>query len=146
MANVWRGEDPLVELRAGRRSPPVPKKILIVDAYPHSLEGLKHSLASTGGRVDTAADSWEAIKKGKEGGFEVAIIDLDLPPLPGLGLNGWDLVRILRGLNPVTSIIVVSADGSAEVRARAAELRVSKFLEKPIDLAELKELVRRVGA
>ncbi|MFQ5520190.1 MAG: response regulator [Candidatus Methylomirabilia bacterium] len=129
----------------GRQSAAVQKKILIVDAYPHSLEGLKYSLASTGGRIETAADGWEAIKKGKEGGFEVAIIDLDLPPLSGLGLNGWDLMRILRSFNPAMAIIAVCADGSVEVRAQAAQLGVSRFLEKPIDLAELRELVRAVG-
>jgi len=120
------------------------KRILIVDAYLHSLQGLRSSLIDGGWKVETATDSWQAIRKVKETPFELAIIDLGLPPAYGLTLNGWDLVRIVRPLHPGISVIVVSEDGSPEVKAQAERLKVSEFFEKPIDLAQLKAAVSKL--
>ncbi len=44
-----------------------PIRILIVDAYGHSREGLRVSLLGGGCQVETASGCWEAIKKVKEG-------------------------------------------------------------------------------
>ncbi len=117
------------------------KKILVVDDDRHCREGLQVSLLGAGYTVETAADSWQAIKKMKECPCEVAIIDLDLPPVHGFALSGWDLVRIFRIFNPAIAIVVVGAEGSKDVKAQAEQLKVSEFLEKPISPARLKAIV-----
>jgi len=94
----------------------VEKRILVVDDDLHSREGLRASL--------------------------IAIIDLDLPPVHGVTVSGWDLARIFRAYHPAISIIVVSAEDRDAVRAEAEQLRVSEFLEKPINPAQLKMIVR----
>jgi CheY-like chemotaxis protein len=132
----------LVGVLENRPPTTVQKRIFLVDNYRHSREGLKNSLLGWGYKVETAADSWEAIKKMKESLFEVAIIDLDLPPVHGVAMSGWDLVRIFRAFNPAVSIILVSPEGGADVKARAEQLKVSEFLEKPITPAKLKAIVR----
>src|SRR3989304_1024134 len=91
------------------KSAPVGKKILVVDDDLHSREGLRASLQGEGYRVETAADSWQAIKQIKECRFDVAILDLDLPPVHGVTVSGWDLARIFRAYHPAISIIVISA-------------------------------------
>lgn len=116
------------------------KKILLVDAYRHSREGLRTWLLAGGYRVETAADSWQAIKKMKDGLFDVAILDLDLPPVHGVAVSGWDLVRIFRAFNPTVSIILIGSEGGSE--AQAERLKVSEFLEKPVTPATLKAIVR----
>ncbi len=118
------------------------KRILVVDDDLHSREGLKASLLGEGYVVETAADGWQAFKKMKEGPFEVAIIDLDLPPVHGVAMNGWDLVRIFRVYNPAISIILVSAEEGREIQAQAEQLKVSEYLEKPITPTRLKAIVR----
>ncbi|MBI3015956.1 MAG: response regulator [Candidatus Tectomicrobia bacterium] len=133
-----------MDVKLGGRSVAAQRRILIVDPYLHSLEGLRWSLAHGGWKVETATDGWQAIKKVKENQFEVAIIDLGLPPVHGLTMSGWDLVRIFRAFHPRISIIVVSADAGPEVKAQAELLKVSEFLEKPIDLAQLKAVVSRL--
>ncbi|MFQ5847209.1 MAG: response regulator [Candidatus Methylomirabilales bacterium] len=120
----------------------VQKKILVVDDERHSREGLRVSLLGAGHIVETAADSWQAIKKIKEYPFEVAIIDLDLPPVHGVALSGWDLVRIVRAFNPASAIVVVGAEETRDMKAYAEQLEVSAFLEKPISPARLKAIVR----
>lgn len=121
------------------------KKILVVDDDRHCRDGLRDSLLGAGHSVETAADSWEAIKKVKERLFEVAIIDLDLPPVLGVAMSGWELVRIFRAFNPGIAVIVVGAEENRQVKARAAQLEVSEFLEKPISPARLKTIVRTLG-
>lgn len=117
------------------------KKILVVDDDHHSREGLRVSLLGAGYTVETAADSLQAIMKMKESPCEVAIVDLDLPPVHGVSMSGWDLVRIFRAFNPAVAIVVVGAEESKEVRNQAARLKVSEFLEKPISPTQLKAIV-----
>ena len=118
------------------------RNILLVDDYRHSLEGLRDAFTSVGWSVATAGDSWQALRMIRDGGFDVAVIDLDLPPVHGVTMSGWDLVRICRVFNPEVPIVVVSADGGPEVRILGERLMVAKLFVKPIDVAELKVTVR----
>ncbi len=121
-------------------------KILIVDAYGHSREGLRVSLLGGGCHVETASGSWEAIKKIKDGGFNVAVVDADLPPAHGVAMTGWDLARILRAFSPALAVVVVTAESGPEVRAQAERLGVTRLLEKPINPRELRALLQTLNA
>lgn len=120
----------------------VTKRILVVDDDLHSREGLRDSLRAEGFKVEAAADGWEAIRKVKEARFDIAIIDLDLPPVHGVSVSGWDLARIFRAYHPAISLIVITAEEADVLRAEAEQMRVSQFLEKPINPARLKMIVR----
>ncbi len=108
----------------------------------HSREGLRDTLLSEGYRVDSSADSWQAIRKIKECPFDIAIIDLDLPDVHGVAVTGWDLVRIFRAYHPAISLIVIGAEDGKAMRAQAEQLRISEFLVKPISPSQLKGIVR----
>lgn len=123
-----------------------PTRILIVDAYGHSREGLRVSLLGGGCQVETASGSWEAIKKIKDGGFNVAVVDANLPPAHGVAMTGWDLARILRAFSPALAVVVVTAESGPEVRAQAERFGVSRLLEKPINPRELRALLQTLGA
>ena len=119
-----------------------PMGILVVDAYSHSREGLSDSLRTGGYRVDAAAGGWEAIQKAKDGRFGLAIIDLDLPPVPGVVMSSWDLIRIIRALHPGVALILVTAEWCPELRQAADALHRALLLEKPIHPGALRALVR----
>jgi CheY-like chemotaxis protein len=122
--------------------PRAEKRILVVEDDLHSREGLRDSLRADGFKVEAAADSWEAILKMKQRCFDIAIIDIDLPPIHGVNITGWDVARILRAFNSSISLIVVSAHATDIDRAEAEQMRVAQFLEKPISPARLKSIVR----
>ena len=122
--------------------PAEPARILVVDAYGHSREGLSASLRVGGYRVETAAGSWEAIQKAKDGHFGLAIIDVDLPPAHGVVMSGWDLARIFRAFHPGAAIILVTAEWRPELRAQAEGLHRARLVEKPIHPGELRALVK----
>lgn len=128
-------------MRQRERSVRSEKRILVVDDDFHSREGLRLSLIEEGYVVETAADGWEAFKKLKEGPFEVAIIDLDLPTVHDVTLSGWDVARFCRAYYPTISIMVVSEAAGREVRGQAEQFKVSALLRKPIDPVQLKAIV-----
>ncbi len=121
------------------------KRILIVDDDLHSREGLRDTLLGEGYLVETSADSWQAIQKIKEGIFDIAIIDLDLPAFHGVVVTAWDLARIFRAYHPAISIIVVGAEEGRTVRVQVEKLKVSEFLVKPISPSKLKAIVRTLN-
>ena len=118
------------------------KRILITEDHQHSREGLRDTLLREGYVVETAADSWQAIRKIKESAFDIAIIDLDLATLHGVIVTAWDLVRIFRACDPAISIIVLGAEAENSVRAEAKQLGVSEVLVKPINPTQLKGVVK----
>ena len=115
------------------------KNVLIVEDDMNSREGLKSMLGMYGYNADTSQDGLQAIKKIKENFFEVAVIDINLPPVMNVEINGWDLIRIFRSFNPSIDIIVVS--GEKGVQARAQQFNLAGCLEKPIRPAHLKSLM-----
>lgn len=124
----------------------VAKSVLVVEDDRHSRQGLRDGLVHRGYAVETAADGWQAIKTIRERSFEAAIVDLDLPPVHGVDVGGWDLVRIFRAYNPSIAIIVVSAVHDAALQLNAERLRVAAFLEKPISLVEVAAILRGIAS
>jgi CheY-like chemotaxis protein len=119
-------------------------RVLVVEDDRHSREGLRGLLRAGGYRVETAADGWEAIEHIKEGQYDFAIVDLDLPVVRGVAVDGWDVARIVRAFHPEVAVVLVSARGGADVETRARQLHVNAFLEKPINLAVLREAMTQL--
>ncbi len=119
-----------------------PVRVLIVEGYGQSREGLTYSLRSQGLGVETAAEYMEAIRKMKDGGYGVAIIDVDLPASRNGELTGWDLARIFRALHPRAALVLVTTEWHAELGSEAERLRDCCLIEKPINPAELRAMVR----
>jgi DNA-binding response OmpR family regulator len=117
-------------------------KVLIVEGYGHSREGLTASLRSSGLAVETAAEYLEAIRKIRSGHFAVAIIDVDLAASPTSQLTGWGLARIFRALHPGGTLVLVTAEWSPDLRAEADRLPDCTVIEKPINPAELRAMLR----
>jgi CheY-like chemotaxis protein len=118
------------------------ERILLVDAYGHSREGLSASLRGGGYGVETAAGVWEAIEKAKEARFGLAIIDVELPPAPGVAMNGWELAGIIRTFHPGAALILVTVEWRPDLKAQAEGLHRARLVEKPIHPGELRALVK----
>ena len=112
----------------------------------HSRKGLQDSLLTDGHGVEAVSDGWQAFRKIKEGVFDLAIVDLELPPVLGVAMTGWDLVRILRAYFPGIPIVVVSSQEDAVIRRLLDRFKVSTFLVKPIDPARIKAVARGLDA
>jgi two-component system, OmpR family, response regulator len=132
----------MLSMVSGTEPPVETAGILVVDAYGHSREGLSASLRVGGYRVESAAGSWEAIQKAKDGHFALAVIDLDLPPAHGVTMNGWDLARIVRAFHPGAALILLTTEWYPDLRSQADGLHRTRVMEKPIHPGELRALVK----
>jgi DNA-binding NtrC family response regulator len=77
----------------------------------------------------------------EEGHFDIAIIDLDLPPVNGVTMGGWELASIFRVHHPAISLILIGTEDAEAAGTAAERMRASQFLEKPISPARLKTIV-----
>jgi CheY-like chemotaxis protein len=78
-----------------------------------------------------------AAASGAEGlGVDLVIADLRMPELTGL-----EVLEQLRGADPFTPYIVVTAFGSSETRRAAARLGAIGVLDKPFETRDLLRLV-----
>lgn len=119
------------------------RQILVVEDDVNSREGLRGLLSVGGYRVDTAADGWEALERIKRESYELAIVDLDLPVVHGIAMDGWDVARIVRAFCPEASIVVVSGRGDDEVLDAVRHIEC-EFLEKPLAFSDLRRVIARL--
>jgi CheY-like chemotaxis protein len=136
---------PLVE------TPPVPpplrlpigesmpsRRILIVEDNTDARESLQLLLQLAGHEVETASDGPSGLRKLEAFRPDVALIDLGLP-----GIDGYDLVRRVRGLpqTKATRFIALTGYGQAQDRRRALEAGFDVHLTKPVDPDRLQRLL-----
>jgi CheY-like chemotaxis protein len=119
-------------------------RAVLIDPYAGSREGLRASLAAEGCLVDVAADAQHAMTLVRTGGLDVGVIDLDLSPARGIVRTAWELARIFRVFNPSAPLVLFVAELGRDVVTEAASLHPALVLEKPINPARLRAVVRQL--
>ena len=112
------------------------KRILVVDDEAAVLMVFQSSLQRMGRgyKIITAQGGHEALERVRDAPFDLIITDLRMP-----GMNGVELTRAIRVLNPKTPVIWMTAFGCQRVYAECDELSVFRCLDKPIEVFELRE-------
>lgn len=122
---------------------PMPNKpsILAVDDDEHISELIKLYLMKENYDVSTAEDGREAIKKFREGNFQLILLDVMLPYM-----DGWEIVKEIRKTSTVP-IIMLTAKGESFDKVLGLELGADDYIVKPFDpkelLARIKAVLRR---
>ncbi|WP_455757802.1 response regulator transcription factor [Sulfurimonas sp.] len=84
--------------------------------------------------VYEAVDGEKAFEIYKEKKPEIIISDINLPKL-----NGLELIKKIREIDPVVKVIMLTAHSDTEFLLEATELKLVKYLVKPITRDELNE-------
>jgi CheY-like chemotaxis protein len=129
-------------LDVGRRE--VRLHALLVDPYAGSREGLRASLEAEGCLVEAAADVPHAVALMRAGGFDLAVVDLGLLPTPGSARSAWELARLFRAFNPSAPLVLLAAELGRDLEAEAAGVCPALVLEKPINPARVRAVVRQL--
>jgi DNA-binding NtrC family response regulator len=108
-------------------------RILIVDDEESQRQQLAGFLKKQGFSVTTAESGTKALNLCQEKNFEVALIDLKMP-----GMDGIELLGKLKESNPEIQVIMMTAYGSIETAVEAMKLGAYHYVNKPINLDELK--------
>jgi CheY-like chemotaxis protein len=119
-------------------------RAVLIDPYAGSREGLRASLEAEGCLVEVAADAHHAMTLVRTGGFDVGVIDLDLSPARGIVRTAWELARLFRVFNPSAPLVLFVAELGRDLVTEAAALHPALVLEKPINPARLRAVVRQL--
>ena len=121
------------------------KCILLVEDNELNREIAVEILNEYGFLVDTAengAEAVEKVKKSKPGGYDLVLMDVQMPVM-----NGYEATRRIRALNdPVLSKIIIlamTANAFDEDRKEALEYGMNGFLSKPIVVEELIDALQK---
>jgi signal transduction histidine kinase/CheY-like chemotaxis protein len=129
----------------GRAAPPIPgprAHVLLVEDSEDNREMLQDLLEMDGFHVYTAATGPEAVNQALTLKPQVAIVDIGLPLM-----DGFEVARRVRAeLGSSISLVALTGYGQAEDRQRTAAAGFDAHLTKPVDLAELEKVLRRVCA
>jgi len=105
----------------------MPEKILVVDDEPNMLRLLKTILMDkTGYEVDTTNNPLEVSKLLQEGHHDLVVTDLKMPIV-----DGMDLIDIIKKIDPLTPVIVITAYGTIETAEEAIQKGAYDFITKP---------------
>ncbi len=112
-------------------------RILIAEDDPIIADGLTRSLRQGGYAVDWAANGLDADTALVTASYDLLILDLGLPKMPGL-----EVLKRLRGRNSQLPVLILTAlDGTGD-RVRGLDLGADDYMAKPFELAELEARVR----
>ncbi len=118
------------------------QRILVVDDETGIREGLKLFLEREGYAVQTAGDAWGAVRWIKRAPFDCLLIDLNLSPDYDPTFDGLDVIALLRVHQPEAKAVLISASQDPTLTRVAAAWGAVARLEKPLDLASLRHLLR----
>ncbi|WP_419655908.1 two component system response regulator [Desulfosarcina variabilis str. Montpellier] len=112
-------------------------KILMVDDEEKFLQAVSERLSIKGFDVKTATNGDDAIAAAKKGGYDVAIVDLQMP-----GTDGTQVLKILKENHRYIEIIMLTGHATVEAAVECTRLGAFKFLEKPYDFDRLVEALK----
>src|SRR4030095_5730642 len=115
-------------------------RILIVDDEATMLQMVTELLRSDGHDVFPFADGAAALEKMEELNPELVITDLHLE---NSRVQGLDILKKARSLNPPVEVIVITAFGSIENAVAAMRAGAYDYLEKPFKVDEFKLCAQR---
>lgn len=113
--------------------------VLLAEDNPVNALLAKTLLTRAGCRVDVVTDGLEAVSQIQAQTYDVALFDVRMPRLDGLGAT--QRVRALGGRYATLPILALTADAGEEDRKLALAAGFSAFLTKPIDPASLAQLI-----
>jgi CheY-like chemotaxis protein len=123
---------------APERSPPVTRRVLVVDDNLDAAESLSLLLQADGHQTELAHDGLAAVEATRRFAPDIVLLDIGLP-----GLNGYEAAMQMRSQgNPRPTLVAVTGWGQQQDRVRAAQAGFDMHLTKPVDPAVIMALAR----
>lgn len=115
------------------------KNILIIDDEKDLCQLLGDVLSSHGYNVECANTNREAISSLNRHSPDLVFLDLKLPDGDGL-----KLLYSIKKINPSTTVNIISAYGTEEVRDEARRLGAYVFIDKPFSEEAILSVIREL--
>ena len=112
-------------------------RLLIAEDDPGAGEALRTAFDADGYEVEVAETGSEARELWRKGGWDAVLTDVVMPDVDGL-----TLLREFVATEGAPPVVVMTAYGSIERAVQAMKDGAYDFLEKPLDLANLRAVVK----
>lgn len=118
------------------------KKILVVEDTAAIAKAVVFALKEAGFEVELCLNGIEGLKKIKEGGHSLVLLDLIMP-----GKTGFEIMNELRMLGKSLPIIVYSSMPEAFTKTEALQLGAVDYFEKSqTSIMDLVEKVKKYSS
>ncbi|MGE5405317.1 MAG: response regulator [Acidobacteriota bacterium] len=114
-------------------------KVLIVDDQKGVRRLLEELFEKEGYEVTVAADGRESLDKVRESIPDIILMDMKMP-----NMNGLEASQEIFKIKSDIPIIMMTAYGEMEIVQKALEIGVKKYITKPFDIIDLRNMVRDV--
>jgi CheY-like chemotaxis protein len=115
-------------------------RILVVDDDSDFASSLGCVFQARGHEVVLAFGGSEAIEKSRDSDFDITFMDLKMPKKDGL-----ESLREIREFKPAAQVVMMSGYASDPLLQRAVEHGALGVLNKPFNLNDALEMVRRIS-
>jgi len=112
-------------------------KLLMVDDEVKFLNSVARRLELRDFDVTTATDGEQALEAARRAKFDIALLDLKMP-----GLDGKQVLEILKREHKFLEVIILTGHGSVDSAIECTRLGAFDYLPKPYELDHLLEKLR----
>jgi DNA-binding NtrC family response regulator len=112
--------------------------IILVDDEKSVRSTLSIILQKSGYHVDETGNGNDAIEKIKTHFYDLVITDLRMKPV-----DGMEVLRVAKEVNPSTEVLVMTAFGTVETGVEAMKLGAYDYIQKPFDKDELLLVIKK---
>ena len=118
----------------------MPSKVLLVDDEREFVQTLSERLMMRDLGPAVAYDGESALNLINEDEPDVMIVDLKMP-----GIDGFEVLRKVKETRPEIEVIVLTGHGHEEDRERCMQQGAFAYLQKPLDINELSEIIKQAN-
>lgn len=113
-------------------------KILLIEDEKKIADALRSGLQENGYKADVAYDGEMGYRMFRNQGYDLVILDINLP-----GINGYELCKKIRRSDDKVLVLMLTAMSSMEDKLEGFNTGADDYLVKPF---EFKELLARIRA
>ena len=115
-------------------------RVLVVDDGRLVRETTTRQLRDAGFTADSVENAYLALDALKAGDWDVVLCDLRMP-----GMDGLELLKIVRAEHPTVDVIVMTAFGTVKTAVTAMQDGAADYLTKPFHFQELELRLRTLA-
>ena len=112
-------------------------RLLIVDDEVKFLDSIAKRLEMRGLEVTKATNGKDAVDSARKRKFDLALLDLKMP-----GMDGAEVLKILKEEHKFLEIIILTGHGSLESAVECTKLGAYGYLPKPYEFDALLDILK----
>jgi CheY-like chemotaxis protein len=114
------------------------EKVLIVDDEKDFLDIIAERIRARGMDVSATTSAEDALKQVEKKSYDVVIMDFMMP-----AMDGFRAIKLMKAQQPQMQIILLTGNVPDEKLLEAKALGALAVIEKPPDLADLIQIIRK---